>query len=195
MKLSQSNKKLNININVLPDKYRWHFIKFKYIVVILLFTVAAAGVLLAYQVVVDTYAVTDGLYEESDLLTTRVSTALNVHNKRARMQKTMNEYGSLTAHNGIMRSDVMRIYEIEADHGVGVKQVDYISSEIKVIVPAFDDTAGYIWDLWIDKLGEFAGALRDDERFRSVTYEDPNFAPGEFLEVELTVGSSRLPIT
>jgi len=192
MKASTNNKKLNISINILPDKYRWHFIKFKYVVAILLIIVGAAATLLSYQIVVDSYAATDLLYEQSDLLASRVSTMVKVNTVRNSMQQTMNEYGSVTTRNGIMLSDVMRLYEIEADSDVAVAQVEYSTSEIIVDVSAFDETAGTSWDLWVDEVEAFAVALREDERFRTVTYEDPNFAAGEFFMVEFIVMSARL---
>ncbi|MCK5427874.1 MAG: hypothetical protein KAI94_00300, partial [Anaerolineales bacterium] len=137
-----SNKKLNLNINVLPDKYRWHFIKFKFVVAILLVIVGAAATLLAHQVVIDAYAVTDGLYEFQGLLEDRVGTMLKVNTQRASMQQAMNEYSSLTTSNGVLLSDVTRLYEIEADSTAAIEQVEYNTSGIKVTVAAFDDTAG-----------------------------------------------------
>ena len=192
MKLLLSNKKLNLNINVLPDKYRWHFVKFKYVVAILLIIVGAAATLLAYQVVIDAYAVTDGLYEFQGLLEDRVGTMLKVNTQRASMQLTINEYSSLTASNGVLLNDVTRLYEIEADSTVAVDQVEYSSGGIKVTVAAPPDPAASSWDDWVDGLEAFAVALRDDERFLFVTYEDPNFAAGEFLAVDFTVISARL---
>ena len=192
MKLLMSNKKLNLNINVLPDKYRWHFIKFKYVVAILLVIVGAAAALLAYQVVVDAYAATDGLYVQRDELNDDVSTMLKVNTQRASMQQTINEYSSLTIFNGVMLNDVTRLYEIGADSILAMEQVEYSIGGIIVTVAAFDDTAGYSWDVWVENLEAFAVALRDDERFLLVTYEDPDFAAGEFFPVEFTVISARL---
>jgi len=192
MKASTNNKKLNISINILPDKYRWHFLKFKYVVSILLTIVGVAATLLSYQIVVDSYAATDLLYEQSDLLASRVSTMVKVNTLRNSMQQTMNEYTSAITRNGIMLNDVIRLYEIEADFDVDVSKVEYYSSEIIVDVSAFDNTAGTSWDLWVDEVEAFAVALRDDERFRTVTYEDPNFAAGEFFVVEFIVMSTRL---
>ena len=187
MKRTLNNKKLNININVLPDKYRWHFIKFRYVVAVLLMMVAVAGVILVYQVVIDALAHTKELNAQSDRLNESLAEMVSTNKERASMQQTINEYSKMRAKNGVLLNDVTSLYLIEADSGVEMESVTYKDRLIEVTVPAFNDTAGYTWDDWVVELEAFADALRAHERFRTVTYEDPDFASGAFTTVVYTI--------
>jgi hypothetical protein len=65
MKLTVENKKLNININVLPEKYRWHAIKYRHVVIFLGICVAVAIILTGAQYVQEALDTTASLSAEA----------------------------------------------------------------------------------------------------------------------------------
>ena len=194
MKLTMNDKKQNININVLPEKYRGTVIKFSHLIVILGSLCAVAIIILFYQIVLDATANTSLLRLDAEILRQRGDLRTVEKQEKNKMEFAIKELEEIGDKKDIIGTDMEVIMAAASAANVDVPSIQYLSNKIELQCPTdiYDNSSGN-YTVMTNSFENFEAALVEYNRFISAGHESITSPPPEYIEVTILVDTKALP--
>jgi len=175
MKLTMNDNKtkLNININVLPDKYRGTVIQFKHVVIVLGSLCAVFIILLFYQVVLDSMLDTALLRNNNGLITAKSELRIQEQQEQNLLQATINELDEIDSKKNALALDMEFITVTAAAINVEISSITYLATSIELLCPtdAYKQQPNS-YQLTTDTFDSFEESLVEYPRFLSAGNDD-----------------------
>lgn len=186
--MNETKRKLNISINVLPNRYRGTVIKFKHVVVALGTLCAVFIILLFYQVVLDSIISTDVLRNGNDLITAKYELRSQEQQEQNLMQATINELNTISGKKDGLVQDIEFITTAASATNVEISTITYsaTSVELQCLTDAYKDQPNY-YQLTTATFDSFEESLIKYNGFLLVSHDAiPSQVP-ETIKVTITV--------
>jgi len=187
--MNDNKRKLNININVLPDRYRGTVIHFKHVVAVLGSLCAVFVILLFYQVVLDSMVTTDLLRNGDDLITAKYELRIQEQQEQNLLQATLNEVNEINGKKDGLVQDIEFITTAASATNVEISTITYSSAtsiELQCLTDAYSEQPNY-YQLTIETIDSFEESLIEYNGFLSVSHDTiPSQVP-EIIEITITV--------
>jgi hypothetical protein len=187
--MNEDKRKLNININLLPKRYRGTVIQFKHVVVVLGALCAVFIILLFYQVVLDSFATTDLLRNGNDLITAKYELRIQEQQEQNLLQATINELNEINGKKDGLVQDIEFITTAASATNVEISTIKYSSAtsiELQCLTDAYNKQPNY-YQLTTETIDSFEESLIEYNGFLSVSHETiPSQVP-EIIKVTITV--------
>jgi hypothetical protein len=126
MKLTVENKKLNISMNVLPEKYRWRAIQYRHVVIFLGICVAIAVVLMGLQRVQEALDLTKSLGKDAVSLQESTLLKAEVIKTSALQESKIDEFEEIGNKKNVFTDEI----SVVVDTAIAVNMEDGIIVDI-----------------------------------------------------------------
>ena len=189
MKLAMdSSKKLNISINVLPDKYRQHILTFKAFVIFLAALCAVAIIVLTYQIVLDAIIDTRELQYDVDLLNQRFNLKRIEINHINSMKNAIEDYNEIDAIQALAIDDVQDVKDAADATGLQVVTIKHTGSEIDLQCPTSSVYSDY--PVATQAIKDFEDVIVIQDRFTSMEYPPLPSPLPDYVKITISLAES-----
>jgi len=183
-----SSRKLNLSINVLPDKYRQHILTFKAFVIFLATLCAIAIIVLTYQIVWDATINTRELGYDVDYLTQRFQLKTIDINRKNSMVNAINDYNKIDIRQTLFLDDIQDIKDAADTTGLQLVNIKHTGDTVELQCPT--SSIYNVYGVAIQTIYDFEDAIVAQERFDSVEYPPLPSPLPDYVKITIAISES-----